>query len=77
MNYIDNVMAELERLCAAPEDFFDHPPHGLNCANGFARFNADGTVTLEPHSPDHRQRYVLPGKWNVEAGRYDPMEESL
>ena len=43
--------------------FFNDAPSGINCAGGFIRFSEDGQPSLEPHSPDHRQRHVLPGRW--------------
>ncbi len=44
-------------------NFFDDPPVGINCANGFITFDHLGQPTISPHSSEHRQRHVLPGSW--------------
>lgn len=47
----------------------DDAPVGVNLANGFLRILPDGSVSLEKHSPEHRQLHVLPGSW--EPREYD------
>ena len=44
-------------------NFFTKAPIGINCMSGFITFNKDGTPQLSPHSPEHRQRHTLKGKW--------------
>ncbi len=61
--------ARLESIlaCMRPglmcRDFFDHVAVGINCASGFIRFDDTGDARLEAHSPDHRCRHTLPGRW--------------
>lgn len=39
-------------------DFFDKAPHGVPFRNGFMRIK-DNQLVFEPHSPSHRQRFLL------------------
>jgi P4 family phage/plasmid primase-like protien len=43
----------LVRSSVKREGFFDDPPVGLACANGFVRLTEDG-IHVGPHSPDNR-----------------------
>ncbi|MBO6936766.1 MAG: hypothetical protein JJ863_17485 [Deltaproteobacteria bacterium] len=45
-------------------DFFTSAPRGIACESGFIRFDEDANPRLEPHSPEHRTRHVVPGRWN-------------
>ncbi len=72
---IGSTLHTLTTLCADRE-FFNEQQVGVNCASGFIRFDAAGKPTLEPHSPDHRCRHTLPGRWHPGAsGR--PADDSL
>jgi P4 family phage/plasmid primase-like protien len=44
-------------------DFFDARERGVNLCNGFVKISADGEISLEPHSPDHRQRFLMSQEW--------------
>lgn len=72
---IDSILNECAAMCAAPE-FFATCSTGINCASGFIRFDPEGRPHIEPHSPDHRCRHTLPGKWSPEATGTPP-ENSL
>ena len=63
---VKSILA-LMRPALAREDFFAEPALGINCASGFIRFAEDGRATLVPHSPDHRRRHVLAGRWPAGA----------
>jgi energy-coupling factor transporter ATP-binding protein EcfA2 len=58
------------------ERFFDEAPAGLNAANGFVRLSADGELTIEPHSVEHRARYKLTARCNLDAC-YDDLATAL
>lgn len=68
---IDSAINECASLCADPT-FFETRPVGINCASGFIRFAADGTPEIEPHSPEHRCRHTLPGRWHAGAPGFPP-----
>ena len=59
---IKSVLGEVSVLLTQSK-FFADAAHGLNCASGFVAFDAAGNPSLHPHSPDHRCRYVLRGRW--------------
>ena len=59
---VDSSLNEMAAMLASSE-FFTNRPTGINCANGFIRFNTDGTPMLDAHDPDHRCRHTLPGSW--------------
>jgi putative DNA primase/helicase len=59
------------RLKVAKPGFFDEQPRGVNCANGFIKFEPGAPPTLVPHDPEHRQRHVLPGAW--QPGRLEAL----
>ena len=50
----------------AQPDFFERPKQGINAANCFISFEADGTPVSMEHSPDHRCRHTLSASWNGE-----------
>lgn len=68
---VDSILHELSVLITEPE-FFTNAPVGINCANGFIRFSAEGIPTLEPHNADHRCRHTLPGRWNPDQKGHRP-----
>jgi phage/plasmid-associated DNA primase len=72
---IDSALHELRIMLEEPR-FFDAPARGINCASGFIRIERDGTASLEPHSPDHRARHTLPGRWGPDVDPTPP-EDSL
>jgi phage/plasmid-associated DNA primase len=75
---IDSIVRELEAVLAE-KDFFADPAVGINVENGFVHFDRHGKPELVAHSPEHRCRHVLPGKWNPELDQTaeDPAEDSL
>jgi P4 family phage/plasmid primase-like protien len=45
-------------------DYFVDAPTGINCLGGFIVFpKGGGDPVLEPHSPEHRCRHVIPASW--------------
>jgi P4 family phage/plasmid primase-like protien len=68
---IESTLHSLITLCADRE-FFNTQVAGINSASGFIRFGDDGAPMLEPHSPDHRCRHTLPGRWHRGASGYPP-----
>ncbi|HET6377013.1 MAG TPA: phage/plasmid primase, P4 family [Methylocella sp.] len=74
-NRIDSALHEMAALLAAP-DFFAAAPAGINCKSGFIRAVENGSLALEPHSPEHRARHTLPGCWRPGAEAAPP-ENSL
>ena len=49
------------------DGYFDSPPAGVNCANGFVSFDSDGEPSIAAHSPEQRQRFVLGASWTPGA----------
>lgn len=62
---VNSIIAIMRNLVADP-DFFAEAPQGINAANGFIVFDADGSPFLEPHDREHRQRHCLAGSWSPE-----------
>ena len=58
---IDSILKELAAMLSTP-GFFDAHPAGINCQNGFISFK-EGGPRLFPHSREHRQRHVIPARW--------------
>lgn len=56
--------------------FFNGVERGINCENGFVRFEPDGRPEFTPHDPGHRCRHVLPGRWTP-CGTFELPENSL
>jgi P4 family phage/plasmid primase-like protien len=72
---IDSALNELAVLVSTSE-FFADAATGINCTNGFIRFDTQGVARIEPHHRDHRCRHTLAGCW--EAGKSSkPIEGSL
>jgi putative DNA primase/helicase len=69
---IDSILNELGAMLRQ-RDFFDARPAGINCETGFISFDQSGPHLL-PHSPEHRQRHVIPGHW--EPGSQAEIPES-
>jgi phage/plasmid-associated DNA primase len=70
---INGLVNEFQHVAAGADDADDFfapaaRPVGINCSNGFVRLDGDGRATLEPHSPEHRQRSVF-------AGSFDPAKQ--
>jgi P4 family phage/plasmid primase-like protien len=72
---IESILACMKPEIARP-DFFAEAAVGINCASGFIRFDDQGTPALESHSPDHRCRHVLAGRWPA-SGTEDLEPSSL
>ena len=68
---VDSALNEMKAVLARPKFFAEAPP-GINCASGFIAFAPDGTPTVQPHSPEHRCRHVLKGRFLVAANTLDP-----
>ncbi len=68
---VDSALNEMKAVLARPKFFAEAPP-GINCASGFIAFAPDGTPTVQPHSPEHRCRHVLKGRFLMEANTLDP-----
>jgi phage/plasmid-associated DNA primase len=58
---IDSIIRVLADILTKLE-FFEQASHGINAANCFISFR-DGKLVRHAHSPDHRQRHTLPGRW--------------
>jgi hypothetical protein len=58
---IDSILNELGVILSAP-NFFEARRVGINCQTGFITFE-QGTPQLLPHDPEHRQRHVIPARW--------------
>jgi P4 family phage/plasmid primase-like protien len=59
---INSILHELLSICSE-QKFFEQEAAGINCASGFIQFDHNGIASLHPHSPDHRARHMLPGRW--------------
>lgn len=66
-----SILQECAIICAEL-GFFRRMERGINCLSGFIRFSATGVPTLEPHSREHRVRYINPGSWTAEATSEPP-----
>ena len=58
---INSIVSILTAILSEP-GFFDARPPGINSQNGFISFE-EGEPHLLPHAPEHRQRHVIPGRW--------------
>ena len=61
-SFIDGVIREMAAMTDNP-DFFEAREQGVNLSNGFVQIAASGKISLEPHSPEHRQRFLLSQAW--------------
>jgi P4 family phage/plasmid primase-like protien len=72
---LKSVLDLMSRPVADPE-FFAATEWGVNCQNGFIRFNLDdGAVELVPHDPAHRCRHTIAASWSGSVG--GPPSDSL
>ena len=60
---INSVLGEISVVLTQTAFFADAAPGFCNRASGFVAFDAAGNPSLHRHSPDHRCRYVLRGRW--------------
>ena len=60
--FIDGILKEMAAIADKP-GFFEARDEGVNLLNGFVRIEKSGKVYLEPHSPNHRQRFLISQKW--------------
>ena len=60
--FIDGVMNEMAAMAENP-DFFEGRKQGVNLRNGFVQISASGQISLEPHSAEHRQRFLISQEW--------------
>jgi P4 family phage/plasmid primase-like protien len=58
---INSILNELAAMLSKP-GFFDARLVGINCQNGFISFE-EGEPRLLPHARKHRQRHVIPARW--------------
>jgi putative DNA primase/helicase len=65
---IDSILNEFFAMHENP-DYFSKAPNGLNCLSGFITFSRGAAPLLEPHSPDHRCRHVIQGKWSKKLAK--------
>ena len=47
-------------------DFFEASEKGVNLRNGFVKISASGKIGLEPHSAEHRHRFLISQEWRPE-----------
>ena len=71
---IDSILHELGAMLNR-RDYFERRPLGINCLSGFIEFDKAGP-SLSPHHGKHRQRHVLPGRWENDGAKEFP-ESSL
>ncbi|MDB2422249.1 phage/plasmid primase, P4 family [Paracoccaceae bacterium] len=61
-SFIDGVISEMAASITM-DTFFDDAPVGANLNNGFVRLETDGTLQIEKHSPEHKQRACINCEW--------------
>ena len=64
-SFIDGVICEMAASITR-EAFFYGSPVGANLDNGFVRLAEDGTLKLEKHFPEHKQRACINCDWQPE-----------
>lgn len=64
-SFIDGVIREMAAMADMP-DFFDARELGVNLRNGFVKISGSGKISLEPHSAEHRQRFLIAQAWRPE-----------
>lgn len=64
-SFIDGVIREMAAMADMP-DFFEAREQGVNLRNGFVKISASGKIGLEPHSAEHRQRFLISQEWRPE-----------
>jgi P4 family phage/plasmid primase-like protien len=65
---IDSILNEFLAMHEKP-DYFSKASNGLNCLSGFITFSRGAAPLLKPHSPDHRCRHVIQGKWSKKLAK--------
>lgn len=73
---VESILACM-RPALTRQDFFADPVTGINCVSGFIRFSEAGVPALEQHSPDHRCRHVLAGRWPCATTIYQDRQSLL
>ena len=68
---IDRILYELGAKLRQ-RDFFEGRPAGINCENGFISFDR-GRPQLLPHDTEHRQRHVIPARWELGCSAEIPL----
>lgn len=61
-SFIDGVISEMAAMADVP-NFFEAREQGVNLRNGFVKISASGKISLEPHSAEHRQRFLISQEW--------------
>ncbi|MDA0187320.1 MAG: DNA-primase RepB domain-containing protein, partial [Proteobacteria bacterium] len=61
-SFIDGVIREMAAMADSP-NFFEASERGVNLRNGFVKISACGKISLEPHSAEHRQRFLISQEW--------------
>ena len=64
-SFIDGVIREMAAMADTP-DFFAVRELGVNLRNGFVKISGSGKISLEPHSAEHRQRFLIAHAWRPE-----------
>jgi putative DNA primase/helicase len=64
-SFIDGVIREMAAMADTP-DFFEASEKGVNLRNGFVKISASGKIGLEPHSAEHRHRFLISQEWRPE-----------
>ena len=64
-SFIDGVIREMAAMADSP-DFFETSERGVNLRNGFVKISASGKIGLEPHSAEHRHRFLISQEWRPE-----------
>jgi P4 family phage/plasmid primase-like protien len=65
-NKAKSILSILKNIARDKGDMFKNAPTGINCKNGFIKFDGEGNPTLTPHQKDNYCRYTLPGIWDKE-----------
>jgi phage/plasmid-associated DNA primase len=73
---IKSIIHEMGMKLALP-DFFAEAPIGINCASGLSSSAPTGRRNLLSHSPKHRCRHVVAGRWAPDVSSELPPLGSL
>ena len=63
---VEGIIKE-SRMILAQRDFFDDAPVGVNCLDGFTRFDDTGEPHLLPHNHGNKQLHTLQAHWHEGA----------
>jgi phage/plasmid-associated DNA primase len=72
---IDSILNELAAILSRP-DFFVAHQLGINCLSGFISLET-GEPMLVPHDREHRQRHVIPARWEPGSAAEIPGDSLL